>query len=185
MDPAEPIDSDEDLMLAYRDGDVRGFEALYRRFRGPLYRYLLRQLGEPAVAEALFADIWHRIIRARARYRPTARFKTYLFHLAHQVLIDHYRHGPAGLPDCYGVPDEPPGQAHAGAASRAVAVPERSLPGLLDALSEAEREAFLLKEEVGLSLEEIARTTDVRPELAAGRLRDALQQLQRMLRPPG
>ncbi len=78
-------------MLCYRDGDAGAFDALYARHKGGLYRYLLRQCREPAAAEELFQDVWMNLIRARAAYTVQAKFTTYLYRLAHNRLIDHYR----------------------------------------------------------------------------------------------
>ena len=93
MDNAAP---DEELMNRYRDGDAHAFEVLYTRHKGPLYRYLLRQCGAAALAEELFQDVWMKLIRARERYEARAKFTTYLYHLAHNRLIDHYRHAGLG-----------------------------------------------------------------------------------------
>lgn len=178
--------ADEDLMLAYRGGDTAAFAALFRRRKGRLYRYLLRQCGDAALAGKLFEDIWLRLIRAHQRYRPQARFLTYLHRLAHQVLMDHYRHRPAGVPLSYRqdpdvllepLPAEP--QADVLAASRQQL--ERLLQ-LLAALPEAQREVFLLREEAGLGLEEIARVIDARPETARNRLRQATRFLRQGMR---
>ena len=78
-------------MLLYRDGDAGAFDALYARHKGGLYRYLLRQCREAAAAEELFQDVWMNLIRARAGYTVQAKFTTYLYRLAHNRLIDHYR----------------------------------------------------------------------------------------------
>ncbi len=180
--------SDEDLMLGYRDGVVADFELLYQRLKGPLYRYLLRQVGQAGIAEELFQDIWMRVIRARRRYQPLAKFKTYLYHLAHNVLIDHYRHRNAGLPASY---DTDAAEIIAVQAADKNQQPEeqaatqQQLERLLDLIAElpeAQREAFLLREEVGLSLEEIARVTDVKLETAKSRIRYALQRLRQGMR---
>lgn len=64
---------DEQLMVAYRDGDPGAFEKLYTRHKGPLFRFVLRSLKERATAEELFQEVWMRVIEARARYRPQAR----------------------------------------------------------------------------------------------------------------
>jgi len=48
---------DEELMLGYRDGDAGAFDVLYRRHRGGLYRYIVRQCGNAAVADELFQDV--------------------------------------------------------------------------------------------------------------------------------
>ena len=85
-----PLD-DAALMLRYRDGDVAAFEMLYRRHKDSLYRYLLRLSTNRDTAEDLFQEAWGKIIKARANYRPTARFSTYLFRVAHNCFIDHVR----------------------------------------------------------------------------------------------
>src|SRR5215207_7311153 len=89
--PRDPHATDEELMLAYARGSADAFETLYRRHKAPLYRYLVRQCRDPATAEELFQDIWANIVRARQSYTVAARFTTYLYHLAHNRLIDHYR----------------------------------------------------------------------------------------------
>ena len=83
--------ADEELMLAYGGGDARAFETLYGRHRGPLYRFLLRQLRNQATAEELFQDVWMRVIDSRERYRPRARFTSWVYAIAHNRLMDHYR----------------------------------------------------------------------------------------------
>lgn len=172
--------SDEQLMLAYRDGDAAAFDTLYDRHKGRLYRYLVRQCQRP-VAEELFQETWLKLLRARKRYEPRARFTTYLFHIAHNLLIDHYRRGNPGLPQSYD--DETtelpghdgPGQPESRAADRQAA---GRLLELIDALPDAQREAFLMREEGGLSLEEIAEATGVGRETAKSRLRYAVKALR-------
>ena len=83
--------TDEDLMLMYRDGDASAFEILYRRHKGPVYRFILRRCGNTGVAEELFQDVWVKLIQARERYAVSARFTTYLYRIAHNRLIDHFR----------------------------------------------------------------------------------------------
>ena len=177
--------SDEQLMNRYRDGDARAFEALYTRHKGPLYRYLLRQCGVPAVAEELFQDVWTKLIRARERYEVRAKFTTYLYHLAHNRLIDHYRRAKTGVPISYG--DDPDEALIEQVADSELRQPDseferrrqaQRLLALLAELPEAQREAFLLREESGMSLQEIAETTGVTMETAKSRLRYALVKLR-------
>jgi len=179
-------DADETLMLRYRDGDAQAFARLYARHKGPLYRYLLRQCGMPAIAEELFQDIWLKLIAARAGYTVQARFTTYLYRLAHNRLVDHYRASRRGLPVSYAedcpewaeVPAPLETQPDVQEDQRRQA--ERLL-ALLAELPEAQREAFLLREEAGLSLDEIAQTTGTGRETVKSRLRYALARLRRGL----
>ena len=82
---------DSALMLRYRDGDVAAFEDLYRRHKDALFRYLLRLCREHATAEDVFQEVWSKIIRSRDKYRPTAKFTTFLYHVAHNTFIDYLR----------------------------------------------------------------------------------------------
>src|SRR5688572_33461511 len=76
-------DTDDDvLMLAWAAGDVASFELLYARHRGPLYRFLLRQLRDQALADEFFQDVWQRVIAARHNWKPDAAFRTWLFRIA-------------------------------------------------------------------------------------------------------
>jgi len=182
----QDAETDEELMQRYRDGDARAFEILYARHKGPVYRYILRQCGVAAQAEELFQDVWMNLIRARRRYQPRARFTTWLYTLAHHRVIDHYRRQAAGVPISYDDdPDDTPLIERV--ADSEVRQPDneferrrqaQQLLALLAQLPEAQREAFLLREEGGLSLEEIAEATGVTMETAKSRLRYALARLR-------
>ncbi|MDQ2694584.1 MAG: RNA polymerase sigma factor [Pseudomonadota bacterium] len=179
-------DTDEALMLRYRDGDASAFEALYARHKGPLYRYLLRQCGNQAIADELFQEVWLALIRTRAGYAVRARFTTWLYRLAHHRLLDHYRRqGRAALESFAGdCPD--PDQLPAAAAGQPEQQEDRRRQAqrLLEALAQlpaAQRQAFLLHAEAGLSLEAIAEATGVGRETVKSRLRYALGRLRRLL----
>ena len=172
-------------MAAYRDrNDAAAFEQLYRRHRNGLYRYLLRQCAIASVAEELFQDVWFGVIRAKRKYVIEARFATYLYRIAHNRLIDHYRratHRPSvsAAEDCDPVdllPAEPTAQPDVKLEAKEQI--ER-FSALLAVLPESQREAFVLHEEAGLSIGEIAIATGVNPETAKSRLRYAVTRLRR------
>ena len=166
--------SDEELMLAYRDGAAAAFETLYARHRGALYRFVLRSLKDRAVAEELFQEAWIRVIEARERYAPSARFTTWLYTIAHNLLVDHWRKKGltlVELNDEHVSADNPATQAEA---RQSVA---RFLQ-VLESLPLAQREAFLLHEEAGMSVAEIAAATGTNEEAAKSRLRYAMAKLK-------
>ncbi len=182
--------SDEDLMLAWRDGAVGAFDVLYSRHKGGVFRYLLRQCGNRGIAEELFQDVWASVIRARSVYTVQAKFATYIYRIAHNRLIDHYRaHSKASLvsfdDDCPEAEEVP--------AARADQPEERAerreqvlrLLALIGDLPEAQREAFLLHEEGGMGVDEIAAATGVNRETAKSRLRYALNKLRAGMRAAG
>ena len=167
---------DEQLMLAYREGDAGAFETLYRRHRGALYRFVLRTLKQGSAAEDLFQEVWIRVIEARSRYAPQARFTTWLYTIAHNLLVDHWRKRGLTLvsldQEDVSVESADPARQAEGRESLA-----RFLQAL-EALPAAQREAFLLHEEAGLTAAEIAAATGSNEEAAKSRLRYAMAKLK-------
>ncbi|HKT74707.1 MAG TPA: RNA polymerase sigma factor [Steroidobacteraceae bacterium] len=181
-------EDDGELMLRYARGDLRAFETLYRRHRGPLYRYLARQSRNPEIADDLFQEVWSRVITSRERYEPRAQFRTFLYRIAHNCFIDHCRRSNV--------------RAERGAdwetVESSLAAPEGERPEVhaehaqtmaryraaVAALPAEQRDVFLLYEESGLSLEEIATISAVGPETAKSRLRYAVAKLKAALASP-
>jgi RNA polymerase sigma-70 factor (ECF subfamily) len=176
---------DRDLMGRYRDGDVAAFEALYTRHKGPLYRYYLRQGLEEAIAAELFQEVWMKIVKTRSGYRPTARFSTYMYRIAHNCLIDHFRRcGRSVEVFDEGIiqVQELPGDDADGPQARAMSLEIRErFSAALEALPDEQREAFVLREETGLGLADIASVTNVSAETAKSRLRYAVRKLRTIL----
>ncbi|MBL4661501.1 MAG: sigma-70 family RNA polymerase sigma factor [Alcanivoracaceae bacterium] len=83
--------SDEELMLAFAKDDVQAFEQLYSRYKDALYRYFLRHVSNEAICQELFQDLWLKIINSKDNYTNVAKFKTWLYTLAHNRLVDWYR----------------------------------------------------------------------------------------------
>ena len=148
--PDDSIASDEDLMERFRDGDAGAFDLLYARHKGGVFRFMARQCSDRGIAEELFQDVWMNLIRARDAYTVTAKFTTYLYKLAHNRLIDHYRSRAGGVPLSFDAEDGPALDNVAAARSDdpAVSADLRQQAGrllqLLADLPEAQREAFLL-----------------------------------------
>lgn len=177
--------SDERLMLAYRDGDAAAFDRLYQRYRPRLYRHLVHQCGDARLGEELYQEVWMKVIAARTEYEPLAKFSTWIFRIAHHRLIDHYRRQARDVVSRYAEEaeaDELPAPAHSNPAHqverRNIAV---RLSAALAALPEPQREAFLMAEEGGLTLEEIANATACGRETVKSRLRYALGKLRHSL----
>jgi RNA polymerase sigma-70 factor (ECF subfamily) len=175
---AEP--SDEQLMLSYGAGDAAAFEVLYSRHRGPLFRFMLHQVRDHATAEELYQDVWQRVITARQRYAPEAKFSTWLFQIAHNRLTDHWR----------ALQHRPPAPADAEertAREQDPTTPERQLSAFeerrrlqlaLEELPEEQREVVLLRLQKELTLEQIGEITGVGRETVKSRLRYALDKLR-------
>lgn len=175
--------SDDVLMLAWTGGDAAAFELLYARHRGPLYRFLLRQIRDAALADEFFQDVWQRVIGARHGWKPDAQFSTWLFRIAHNRLNDHWR----------GLKHRPPTPEDGD--ERAARVPDPSTPErelsefeqrrrlqrAIEELPEEQREVVLLRLEQELSLEEIGAITGAGRETVKSRLRYAMDKLRARL----
>jgi len=175
---------DTALMLRYQDGDVAAFEVLYRRHTDPLYRYLLRLCRHRDTAEDIFQEAWSKIIKSRASYRPTAKFSTFLYRVAHNCFIDHTRrnkrhsHNTELKPELHSDPGEQPETSTERSLAR-----ERLHVALMD-LPDEQRDAFLLHEEAGLSVDQIAQVTGSNRETAKSRLRYAVNKLRAAIDEP-
>jgi RNA polymerase sigma-70 factor (ECF subfamily) len=175
--------SDETLMLAYGGGDVRAFEQLYGRHRTRLYRFLLRQLRDSALADEVFQDVWQRVVAARVDWVADATFASWLYRIAHNRLGDHWR----------ALKHRPPAPENADARTGSIPdpdTPERNLSEFeqrrrvqlaLDELPEEQREVILLRLEQELTLEDIGAITGVGRETAKSRLRYAMDKLRARL----
>ena len=177
--------TDEELMLAYGAGEASAFETLYSRHRGPLFRFMLHQVRDHSTAEELYQDVWQRVITARARYQPDARFSTWLFQIAHNRLTDHWRalqHRPPAPADAEErtireADPEPPERQLSAFEER------RRLQLALEELPADQREVVLLRLEQELSLEQIGQITGVGRETVKSRLRYAIDKLRLRLKP--
>jgi RNA polymerase sigma factor (sigma-70 family) len=175
--------SDEALMLAWAAGEAEAFEPLYARHRAPLFRFLLRQVRVQATAEELFQDVWQRVVASRKRYRPDARFATWLYQVASNRLTDHWRaasHRPSATDEDTARLER---EADPGSPDHALSVFEerRRLQRALEDLPPEQREALLLRLEQELSLEEIAAITGAGRETVKSRLRYAMDKLKARL----
>jgi RNA polymerase sigma-70 factor (ECF subfamily) len=152
-----------------------------------LYRYLARHTRHTETANDLFQEVWSKVIVSRERYEPRAQFRTFLYRIAHNCFIDYCRRSAvrnessAAEDDWEGAlpgpeqdrPDSRAEQAQLTARYRAA----------LTALPAEQRDVFLLYEESGLSLEEIATISAVGMETAKSRLRYAVAKLRATLAP--
>jgi len=179
--------TDEQLMQHYAElNDMEAFKMLYERYKNILYRYVLRFVYPPASAEEVYQDVWLRLIDARQRYKPSASFKTYLFTIARNRITDYFRRKKIQLVSDEGVLVDMAIQADPVDADDPVAIlqADHTQQQILQAvfqLPHEQKEVFLLKNEVGLSLAEISALTDADVEACKSRYRYAIRSLRKQL----
>ena len=176
--------NDDALLARYREGDGAAFEILYARHRQGLYRFLLGLSGKPELADEVFQETWLSLIRSASQPQGRATFRTWLFQIARNRLIDHWRKHGAHQPlhDSYdeqlhAVGDETNDPEQLLNLSR----DSQRLESALQALPADQREVFLLRAHGDLDLAQIASLTDTPLETVKSRLRYAQQKLRRLL----
>lgn len=183
--------SDAECMQRYRNGDAHAFRVLYARYREKLHRYTLRLAGKTSEAEEIFQDVWMAVVNGKDGYQPNAPFAAWLFGIAHRRAADRWRVLGRHAPDALD-PHEDGGDALEHHAAPPLYGPDRHLDNqalgkvlieAVKALPLPQREAFLMKAEGELTLEEIAMATGTTRETVKSRLRYAQQKLREALQP--
>lgn len=184
-------DSDEALMMRYRDGDYPAFEALYHRHSRRLYRFVAWQSPRIDWADEVAQDTWLRLHAARANYRPEAQFKTFLYQIAKNRLIDLMRQNSPVLASDLGDHDDGNSvleyiadQNHQSETLESQVIrrdQQAHLREAIDSLPQEQKEALVLHQFSGMSLEEIAHLCGTPIETVKSRLRYAMQKLRRQL----
>jgi RNA polymerase sigma-70 factor (ECF subfamily) len=182
-------DSDVALLRRYRQGEAEAFTELYARHRLGLFRFLCGLCGDNAQAEEVFQETWLSLVRSESQPQGAASFKTWLYQIGRNRLIDHWRK----LGRHQGRQESFDEQLHGDALAGESTDPERELSlsrdqqrlqGALEALPEEQREVFLLRTHGDLELNEIAELTKTPAETVKSRLRYAMQKLRRLLLDP-
>lgn len=83
--------SDHHLMLAVRDGDLDKLGHLFEKHHKRLYNFYLWQLGDGLLSEDMVQEVFYRMLKYRHTYRGDGKFTTWMYAIAHNVRIDHFR----------------------------------------------------------------------------------------------
>lgn len=183
-------------MMRFGRGEAAAFEFLYRRHELRVFRYLRRNVKSEATANDLMQEVWFAVVRGAANYQPTAKFKTWLFTIAHNRMVDMIRanHRLQSLDSDEHASAEGPHSESPALLDRLAAdgkleplaqvQTQDEAAALLSAvaqLPEEQRQAFLLQAEGDLSVEEIAEAMGANFETVKSRLRYARAKLRQLL----
>jgi RNA polymerase sigma-70 factor (ECF subfamily) len=156
-------DPDAALMLAFQRGDTAAFRTLFERHARAMVAFCHHFVRDGARAEELAQDVFVKLHQAADRYRPSARFKTFLYRIASNHCLNELRRGEYAARHAGAEPADPdalPSQAASPEdAARARAL-EQAVGELLGRLPEKQRAALVLCRLEGLSYEEIAEVLD-------------------------
>lgn len=183
-----PNHTDESLMLLYAGGELSAFDVLYTRHEMAVWRFVFRSVRNQAVADDLMQDVWFSVARQAVSYEVKAKFRTWLFTIAHNRMVDHFRtsknHSSIDASDEDNTLLETLAADSGFGPVRQLQSREQAaaLIAAVEELPANQREAFLLQAEADMSVEDIAATTGVSFETAKSRLRYARSSLKQSLR---
>lgn len=178
--------TDQELLSEIINGSNAALEMLIKRHERKVYTYILMMVRKPHLAEDLMQETFVKVIRSlkEGRYSENNRFQSWLMRIAHNLVIDHFRHEKQyreisndDYPvDLFNTP------RFAEMNIEQTMVFDRLLTEvrmLIDQLPEDQREVIMLRYYADLSFKEIADLTNVSINTALGRMRYALINLRK------
>lgn len=195
---------DNQLLREYVKGDIQAFETLYARHKGGTYRFFLRQTEQHA-AEDLMQELWKKVVISATGFAHSSTFKTWLYTLARNLMIDRHRH--LSVVDKVLVSEintdqhetgcKPPEQMHNTTESDALQdashpkssslqpdlafkeqLQQQTLLKCLQRLPKVQMESFMLKQEGGFTHGEIADIVGGSLEAVKSRVKTAVKNLR-------
>ena len=155
-----PDDDDRRLMGLVAEGDDAALRLIIERHHGRLVGYLTAQLGSTATAEELTFEVFIRLHRSASRWRPEAKLSTFLFHIAHNLLLNEFRRQSRKRVGNLDTTPEPSDSTPS--SQRALADIQEAFALAVRGLPEDQRTAILLLVQQDLSYEAIAEIMGVK-----------------------
>ena len=185
--------SDEQLALAYIDGNNRAFDELLSRNQDKIFTYIMYVVKDEDLANDLFQETFLKVITKlqNGQYSDTGKFSWWLTRIAHNVVIDHFRAQKSSK-----IVEAPKDNDLSNLRSDAVQNLSREselnneqvmedIKRLVEALPEQQREVVFMRYYEELSFKEIAKITGVSINTSLGRMRYALINLRKLTRQYG
>ena len=182
-------EADEVLLQAYRAGDVRAFERLVARYEKPIWNFLRRFVADAATAEDLLQEVFLRVVKSADEWRGAAKFSTWLYTIARNLCVDqtrrrkHRKHASLDAPmdtsdDSGTLMDVIPSAEMASDRKSVNRQLHETMHRAISALSEEQREVFLMREFLDLPFKQIAEVVGVPENTVKSRMRYALEKLR-------
>ncbi|UQS24927.1 sigma-70 family RNA polymerase sigma factor [Amycolatopsis thermalba] len=173
---------DPTLVARARDGDVRAYEELVRRYQGRMYRLALRMLGSAGDAEDVVQEVFLTVWRRLEQLADDRAFVGWLYRSVTNRCLNVIR---ARRPVTDVDPDDTETRRGDARPERAAEVSAQmaALTTALAGLTPEQRACWLLREVHGRSYEEIAEAVSTSPTAVRGRIARARAQLAEVMQP--
>jgi len=176
--------SDETLLLGAREGSMRDFETLVRRYEAPLFRFCRWMVQDASDAEDAFQEVFLRVYRHMERFHAGSRFRPWLYHIATNICRDTLRKRKRvrarevltdGDAPSDPVPPTPDGGAYSPRAAAIASETARRIDAAIEQLRPRHRAVFLMARYQGLSYEEIAHVLRIPVGTVRSRMNKAVK----------
>lgn len=189
--------TDAELIKAYKKGDTEALEKIMKKYKTPIYAYLLKMVRNTDYANDLFQEIFLKLIKNIQSYNEEQKFANWIYTVAHNMVIDGFRKNKNRRFESL---DQSKGEdaGHISGlktAGETIASKELSPENILiknetdgkiekafEILSDEQREVFIMRHYWGLSFKEIAKILKVPIGTALARMARALSKLKFELR---
>ena len=176
---------DSELIRNFQNGNEEAFAALVRKYRRPLFTFLLRLVGNQQSAEDLFQDTFVRVLRALPDYMEGGRFSGWLFGIANNLAVDLLRHRRVHRSHFQDDEDALTAAVDYHNATDAEverAELARAVESALQQLPEKQRQVFLLRQHGEMSFKEIAAKLGEPLNTVLSHMHYAVTKLRKQLR---
>jgi RNA polymerase sigma-70 factor (ECF subfamily) len=157
-------------------GDERAFNLIVRAYETPVYNYVLRLVGDRALAEDLTQEVFLRVYQGLPKFSLKCRFTTWLFQVTKNRVLDELRASERRPRSVVTIDDIPPLEVIDAPVERLEAMDAvwRSVNDLNVEL----KMALLLRDVVGLSYTEIADALEITLATVKWRIYKAREEVQ-------
>jgi len=149
--------------MRYQEGDVQAFETLFHKWKRPLISFLYRSIGNISEAEEIALEVFVKIHQSIHRYKPTAKFSSYLFFIGRRLMLNHFRKHNRKPLDIIDPSDLSFIHQTAAEDANTLREMEESMQAALMKLPELQRTALLLMIQQQLQPHEIAKIIGKKP----------------------
>lgn len=180
--------TDYELITGFINGDDRSIELLILRHKSKVYSYINLYIRSRDLADDIFQDTFLKVVQSirAGRYQDDGKFISWVMRIAHNLIIDHFRHEKQmGIvynddydTDLFNSRRLADDNVEDIMVRRQVL---RDVRSLINGLPEDQREVVIMRHYAGMSFKEIADMTGVSINTALGRMRYALINMRKVM----
>ena len=179
--------TDEQLAIAYIEGNNRAFDLLLARNQAKLYSYIMFIVRDRTIADDIFQDTFVKVMTKlrQGAYKTNGKFSAWITRIAHNIIIDMFRDQKIGK-IIESTPDNDlsnlTGNELADANIETRFVKEQNMREaklLMESLPAIQREIVYMRFYQQMSFKEIAETTGISINTALGRMRYAVLNMRK------